>query len=192
MTTRLEILNLALGKMTPNRIIHDNPPRNDLETYMVSKYAVWRFTELTKRRWVFAMADDYELTLSATLTNEPADYRKYKYALPNDCLRALRTSVTEWKQRGKFLYSSAPRLKIDFVLDVPEADFDPLFIDVLASWIAIQSCMYVTESNTKKQQLKEEYVASVAEAKRINAFTIGPEDYGADDNDFSFITSRAI
>lgn len=193
MATRLQILNLALGKLSPNRIVNDNPPKTALEAYMVNNYDVaWRNTELTKRRWVFATKFEVPLTLTATLDPEPSDYRKYQFALPNDCLRPIREKRTEWKQRGKFAYSSGNTLNLSYIANIPENDFDPLFVDVLASWIAIQACMYVTESNTKMQARREEYMQSVNFAKQVNAFIIGPEDIQSDDDDFSFLTARYV
>lgn len=192
MTTRLTILNLALGKLSPSRIRHDNPPRTDLETYMVGHYDVWKHTELTKRRWVFASVYEEPLTLSETLTSNPHDGRKYKFALPNKCLRPVRTKYTEWTQHGKFIYSTGSKLSLTYVKDVPENEFDPLFVDVLASWIAIQACQYVTESNTKLQLKREEYRYAVAEAGKVNAFIRGPEDIQEDDGDFSFLTARYV
>lgn len=188
MYTDLQILNLGLGKISASRVKNINPPQTSLEVYVADGYPVWKRTELTKRRWVFALEDDYVLTLSATLTNGSS--QPYKYALPSDCLRPVRQRFTEWKQRGRFIYSANSTLAIQYIRNVPESDFDPLFVDVLASWIGVQCCEYVTQSNTKMSDVEGKYVEAVKAAGQMNAFIIGPEDIAQDDNDFPFVHGR--
>lgn len=144
MLSDLDVLNLALGKISPNRVVQINPPRTPLEGFMSRGYPVWKNTVLTKKRWVFATVDNYPLTAEAVLDPEPTDYKKYKFALPNDCLRVIRQKNTEWKQRGKYLYSAYDKLVISYIRNAAEAEFDPLFTDVLAAWIAQESAMFVT------------------------------------------------
>lgn len=189
MYTDLQIVNLGLGKISSSRIQRLDPPTSPLEVYMYNGYTPWKRAELTKRRWVFALEDNYALSLKATT---PGEERPFKYELPTYCLRPVRQKRTEWVQRGRFVYSADPALKIQFVRNVPEADFDPLFVDVLACWIAVQSAEYVTQSNTKKDDVKAMYAEAVSVAGKMNAFIIGPEDVTADDNDFEFVRSRYV
>lgn len=190
MYTDVQIVNLALGKVTSSRIQRLDPPTSALEVYMYNGYTPWKRTELTKRRWVFALEDQYDLPLAGSLEGDGIGGRTYKFLLPPECLRPVRQSRSEWVQRGRYLYSANRELKIQFVRNAPEADFDPLFVDVLASWIAYQSVEYVTQSNTKKANAKSMYAEAVSEAARMNAFIIGPEDIADDDTDFTFVTDR--
>lgn len=187
MYTPVQIVNLGLAKIASARISRIDPPQTSLERHVAEGYQHWKRTELAKRRWVFATVDGYALTLSETLDGE--DW-SYKYALPVECLRPIRNNRTEWKQRGRFIYSAYEDLKISFVRSVDEKDFDPLFVEVLAQRAALESVEYVTQSNTKKADAKALYDEAVDVAKQANAFVIGPEDIGADDNDFPFITAR--
>lgn len=190
MYTDLQICNLGLGKISASRIKQLVPPVTSLEVFMSDGYEVWKRTELTKRRWVFALEDSYPLTLSATLTIETD--QKYKFALPSDCLRPVRQRQTEWKQRGRFLYSANSSLSIQYVRNVPETDFDPLFVDVLAAWIGVQACEYVTQSNSKMRDAEAKYTEAVKVAGQMNAFVIGPEDIARDDDDFPFVNARYV
>lgn len=189
MYTDLQITNLGLGKISSSRIQRLDPATSPLEVYMYNGYTPWKRAELTKRRWVFALEDDVVLSLKET---KEGVERPYKYELPPQCLRPVRQKRTEWAQRGRFVFSADPALKIQYIKNVPEADFDPLFVDVLACWIAVQSVEYVTQSNTKKEDVRAMYAEAVSVAGKMNAFIIGPEDITADDDDFDFVNSRYV
>lgn len=187
MYTDVQLLNLGLSKIAANRIARIDPPRTPLEAFCATLYPQVKKVELTKRRWVFATEDDYLLTLATTLT----DVRQpYKFQLPNDCLRPIRTKRTEWKQRGRFLFSCYSTLKIDYIRDADEDEFDPLFNEVLACKIALESVEYVTQSTSKKQAALQEYKEAVDIAGQANAFVIGTEDVTGDDDDSPWIAAR--
>lgn len=187
MYTDTQVINLGLGKLSASRVVQLSPPRSALEVKCAEEYPMWKRSELTKRRWVFALVEDYPLTLSATLTNVD---KPYKFALPNDCLRPVRQRRTEWMQRGKFVHSYNSTLSIQYIRNAPETDFDPLFVDVLACRIAFECCEAVTQSNTKKQDVLAQYTNAKNIAGQMNAYIIGPEDIGVDDDDFPFVNAR--
>lgn len=191
MFTDLQIINLGLGKLSASVALQILPARTSTEKFVAAGYPLWKMTELSKRRWVFATEKQYPLTKSAVLV-DPEDGKPYKYALPNECLRPIREKRTEWRQGGRFLYSAYDGLAISFVKNVDENEFDPLFVDVLASWIAVQCCEFVTQSTTKLREKTAEYREAVAVAGQANAFIRGPEDIQEDDNDFSFVTARYL
>lgn len=187
MYTDKQIINIGLGKIGSSRIERIDPPRTSLERHCSEGYQNWKRTELTKRRWVFALEIDYVLTKVAELTDTD---KPFKYSIPNDCLRPVREKFTEWRQAGRFIFSAYDNLKLTYIRDVPEANFDPLFVEVLACRAARESVEYVTQSNTKNADADALYRAAVQDARAANAFTIGPEDIQADDDDFSFVNSR--
>ncbi len=187
MFTNVQIINLGLSKIASSRVSRIDPPVSPLERFVAEGYEHWKRSELTKRRWVFATEDDYTLTRTETLENVD---RPYKFQLPVECLRPIRGKRTEWKQRRRFIYSAYDTLRVSMIMNVDEAEFDPLFVEVLACRIALESVEYVTQSNTKKADSEALYRVAVDEAARANAFVIGPEDIGEDDSDFPFITSR--
>lgn len=187
MLTDVQIINLGLSKIASSRVNRIDPARTPLETYMAGNYPQWKREELTKRRWVCAMEENYTLTL--TNTDETAD-KPYRYLLPANCLRPVRTKYSEWNQAGRSLYSTCPILKIDYIRNIPESEFDPLLNEVLACKIAMESCEYVTQSNSKKEDAERKYDRAVATAGQANAFVIGPEDIASDDGDYSWVSVR--
>ena len=188
MFTDVQVINLGLSKIASNRIARIAPAQTQLEGYMASNYQHWKRTELAKRRWVFALEEHYQLTVEATLTNVN---RPYKYALPIDCLRPVREKNSEWVQRGRYIYSAYSTLRITYIKNVDESEFDPLFNEVLACRIAYESAEYVTQSNAKKTAAFELYNDAIRVAGQCNAFTIGPEDINDEnDDDSSWVVSR--
>lgn len=187
MLTDVEIINLGLSKIAGNRVSRIDPARTPLEAYMAVNYPHWKRVELSKRRWVFALVDDALLTLNATLSEVD---RPYKFALPIDCLYPVRTKSTEWVQRGRYIYSGYSTLKISYIRNAPESEFDPLFNEVLACKIAFESCEYVTQSNTKKDAARADYDEAVKIAGSANAFVIGSEDINTDDADYDWVAAR--
>lgn len=191
MITDVQIINLGLNKIGSAHIRRIDPPQTSMEKHCASGYVHWKNSELTKRRWVFATETEYVLAKVAdpeTLRRD--DGRNYKYSMPNDCMRLIRTKHDEWLQNRKFVYSCRDGLKVSYIARADESEFDPLFIDVLAARIAVETCEYDTQSNTKKADARSMYVEAVTEAGRSNAFVIGPEDIRSDDDDFEFITGR--
>jgi len=184
MLTDLQLCNGGLSKISSSRINILTPPRTPLEQYMKVNYEHWKRTELAKRRWVFALVEEYDLTLNATLTDTD---RPYKFALPNDCLRPIRNRYTPWVQRGRFVYASSETLKLDYIKNAPESDFDPLFNEVLMCKIGYEACEYVTQSTSKTEKAYKLYQEAVKDAGQANAFVIGPEDIAADDSNFSWL-----
>lgn len=188
MLTDVQIINLGLSKISASRIRQIAPAVTPLETFMAVNYPQWKRVELARRRWVFALVDDYVLTLSETLIADVS--QKYKYLLPNDCLRPVRNKDTEWKQRGRYVYSAHATLKISYIRNAAESEFDPLFNEVLACKISFESAEFVTQSTTKKESARKDYDTAVDNAGAANAFVIGPETIGEDDSNFEWLSVR--
>lgn len=187
MLTDVQIINNGLSKIAASRVTRIDPPKTPLEGFVAAGYPQWKRSELTKRRWVFALEHEYALTKVATLTGVD---RPYKYPLPNECLRPIRTKRSEWVQRGRYLYSAYSTLKIDFIKNADESEFDPLFNDVLSGRVAIECVEYATQSNTKEDKAQGYYDRAVKAAAQANAFVIGAEDIQDDDEDFSWVSTR--
>lgn len=186
MLTDIQIINLGLSKISTSRISSIAPARTPLEAFVATIYAHCRRTELMRRRWVFALVEDFTLTQEDTIEGTE---RPYKYPLPIDCLRVVRRKREEWVQRGRYIYSAYDTLSISYIRNVPEEDFDPLFEEVLACRVAYESAEFVTQSNAKKDSTFSLYKDAVAEAGKANAFVIGSEDMEDDDNQFSWVSA---
>ena len=183
----VEIVNIGLMKIGSSRVNRLDPPSTPLERQAATGYVHWKRTELAKRRWVFATEDDVVLTKVEELTDVE---KRYKYLLPTNCLRPLRDTTTEWKQRGRHVYSAYSSLRVSMVTDRDESEFDPLFIEVLAARCAKELAEPVTASNSKKDYAAAAYDEAVTVAGRNNAYVIGPERVAHDDSDFPFLMGR--
>lgn len=184
--SKVDIINQGLGKFSSSRINRIDPPSSSLERHCVG-YTQWKESELAKRRWVFAT--NLALDLPQLSSNEPGA-KPYKYSLPNGVLRPLRTSGAEWRQAGRFVFSSQPDLAIPVVYDIPEGQFDPLFVDVLACRVWVECNDFVKQSRSGREDAERAYIEAVAIAAKANAFVIGPEDINNDDTAYAFITGR--
>ena len=61
MYTKVQIINLGLGKISSSLISRIDPPKSPLERYCADGYENWKRTEIAKRRWVFATDDEVAL-----------------------------------------------------------------------------------------------------------------------------------
>lgn len=189
MYTDVQIINQGLSKFSQSKIQTISPPRSSLERHMADGYEQWKRSEIAKHRWVFAWVFDYQLAQIDTLTDTD---KPYVYSLPVWCMRPVRAQGADWRQTGRTVVSAYENLAIDIIKNVDENEFDPLFVDVLACRIGMESVEFVTQSNAKDQKMEERYDRAVAVAKQNNAFVIGPEPYHETDEAYPYITARYI
>jgi hypothetical protein len=188
MLTDVQIINLGVSKLAATRISQIAPPRTPLEVFMANNYPQWKREVLTKHRWVCALEEQYVLTLVEKLTTDTP--QPYKYQMPVDCLRPLRSKRTEWKQRGRHIYSAYATLSLDYIRNIPNSEFDPLLNEVLSCKVAYESAEYITQSNAKKQSAEAMYERAITDAYKANAFVVGPEDIASDDEDYGWVSVR--
>jgi hypothetical protein len=155
---------------------------------MSTNYQYWKRSELTKRRWVFATEEGFTLVPTGERVHEKTPY---EFRLPSNCLRPIRTPATTWVVSGRNIYTDTPTsFRLDYIRDADESEFDPLFVGVLAARAALGSVEYVTQSNTKTQNVATMYDDAVEEAALANAFIIGPTDPRPADDEFAFLAGR--
>ncbi len=185
------IINLGLGLLGQHSITSYANPANPLERRVVPAYAHQRRSELIKRRWVFNR-HFASLTIRPDATMNTAE-RPYAFDLPNDYLAAVRDRTTTWQIRGNLLYSRYDSVVLEYKADVPEVQFDPLFVDVLAARIAVDNAEWITQSNIKKADADDRfYKPAIQMAAANNALIIGSEDEtGALDEDDTWLHARA-
>lgn len=188
MATDVQVINLGLAKIAASRINSISPGSTSLERHCATGYSHWKRSELGKRRWLFATVRRYKMGQLEELEGD--DKYQYKYNLPADCIRPIREKHSEWTQYGKQLYSNDDNLYIDYIRNVPESDWDDLFVEVMAARVALECTEQVTQSNTKKADNSALYRDAINQAANVNAFIRGPEDIQADDSDFTWVTAR--
>ena len=141
---------------------------------------------LRSHPWNFAVSR----ALLAPSVSAPAFDYAYRFPLPADTLRILRPKGpdVDWVKEGNALLSNyGPILKLKYIRDVTDpSEYDSTFYDVFCRAIAVAVCEKLTQSNTKKQILLEEFMAHILEARRLNGQLKGTQYMGTD----AYITSR--
>lgn len=170
MTTPVKVINLGLAAFASAPISSIEPPRTSNERYFAENYAAWRDAEMAARRWLFAL---HEAKLSKA-SEDTELLKPNAFVLPNDCLRPLREDFNgvpvEWERRGNLLYSANSELRLLYIRRVPEAEWEPLFVNVMAASLAVNSVEFVTQSATKLSAMIEKYKNALREALKANAF----------------------
>lgn len=81
----------------------------------------------------------------------------YQFTLPADCLRVLDVECSEWKMQGRRIHASCAPLPLSYIADIENADqFDPLFMDALATRLAEKLAMPLTGNQSLRQNLNQE------------------------------------
>ncbi len=183
MASDVEIANRALQHLGAKRIVSlDEDSRN--AQAINTAYEPTKLAELRKHPWCFATARA-ELAANSTA---PIFTRTNSFPLPADFVRLLPPDpedVTNWQDwiiegRNIITNDSAP-LYIRYVYDVTDPnEMDALFREAFAAKLAENLCEEITQSNSKKADIKDTYKDIIADAKRTNAIEktaeVPPED----------------
>jgi hypothetical protein len=174
-TSDVSICNLALQKLGAKRIT--SLADNAVEAREVSAcYEALRDKELRTYLWKFAKVRVILAPSSVT----PAFTFGYAFPLPADYLRLIKPARIglDWQIEQHdgalaILTNDGTSLSVRYIARVTNpALFDPAFVEMLACKIAWHCCEKITQSNTKKAAIMEEYNEAKAEARRTNAFEL--------------------
>ncbi len=89
-----------------------------------------------------------------------------------DCsLRVLDVECSEWKMQGRRIHASCAPLPLSYIADIENADqFDPLFMDALATRLAEKLAMPLTGNQSLRQNLNQEFHKIILpQAATVNA-----------------------
>lgn len=146
-------------------------------------YDPCRKAELRGNVWSFAL----KRVVLAPDTEAPAFGYAHQFSLPSDFIRLqLPADFTlDWKLSGRKILTNTLQspwgdvpstagtgaaLALEYVADIVDPTvYDPLFAEAFATRMALAMCEQITQSNTKKADLKQDYRNIVAEARRVNA-----------------------
>ncbi len=187
------ICNLAMDKLGADTTLANiAAPVKPNERLLARQYFHLRDVELRKHRWLFAL-EVHRLTPTGSPVVNDLDDTLYRYNWPTNALRPVRESGTTWISRGKqILDASSTYIDVKFIMQVAPALFDDLFAEALASRLAEVCCEKITQSTDKKEMAKDDYKKAIDDARRINAFELGPEQIFGGDDAFSDLTARNI
>lgn len=192
-TSEVAICNAALIKLGEDPILtlSDDVKRARI---MKQRYAQVRDAELRRRRWKFSIR---RASLAALSAPPDSDYAR-QFQLPNDYLRLIEggdiasyADLADYRAgSGSALYSIEGRailtnlgapLAIRYIAQIVDTTlFDAAFDESLACRLAWECCEAITQSDSKTEAKKQEYVFSVTEARRANAIEAPPENQADD------------
>jgi hypothetical protein len=189
MASETDICNRALQKLGAKRITSLEQDSVNARACNAS-YESLRDAELRAHPWSFATTR----TSLAADSDAPEWGRANAFQLPSDFLCLLpvypedNSLDTDWIIEGQKIYTDDDDpLYVRYTRRETDPNvFDSLFREALASRIALELCEELTQSNTKKADLRVDYKDSIREARRTNAI----EKIAAEPPEDSWITAR--
>lgn len=172
MASLVGVCNRALQKLGEKRItsLSDN---SATARALGDCYEAVRDALLREHPWNFAISRA-ELAADA---EEPDWGRANAYQLPSDFLRLLpdypedAANSKDWQIEGqKILTDDTDPIYIRYIARVTDVTLmDALFLEAWATKMAYELCELITQSNTKKEALRTDYLDIIRMAKKTNA-----------------------
>ncbi len=177
--SEVSICNLGLQKLGAARIVALSENSRNAKSVSAC-YEAQRDNELRKYLWNFAKR---RASLAASSV-APAFTFANAFPVPVDFLRLIKRpwigqdwTIELHEGAIAILTNDSAPLDLRYIAKVTNAAlFDPSFVEMLACKIAWHTCEDITQSNTKKAALQEEYQYHRAEARRTNAFEVLPQE----------------
>jgi hypothetical protein len=187
MASQVEICNRALTKLGAGRITS----LSDSNKQARALSACWdtvRRAELAGRYWNFAL----KRASLPRLGTDPDWGFANQYQLPNDYLKLMQVNdifvapgLADYKQADDSPWAiegqailcdfDAP-LKVRYVRDVTDTGtWHPLFVEVMASKLAYETCYEITQSREGQRQAGDEYQRALKVAANSNAIERPPQ-----------------
>lgn len=112
----------------------------------------------------------------------------YKYALPSNYMRMLKTSLDEddleYKIEGRYLLTDETEVYITYVYDNADvASYDPLHVEALTAKMAYELANAITAKVSLSDRMEKEYVGKISIAKAVDG-----QEGSQDTNDYSPLT----
>ena len=172
MSSVVEICNRALQKLGAKRIVSLTEDTVNARHCNVAYVPVLR-SELRAHSWNCAIK---RVSIAADAT-EPIFGKANYFTLPSDFLRLIEQDPSElrndldWQIEGKKIVTNddAP-LEVRYIYEITDPnEIDASLAEALSAKLAVEMCEVITQSNSKKSSLIEEYDAAIKMAKRVNA-----------------------
>jgi hypothetical protein len=181
--SEVAIANLALQKLGAKRISDLDEDSKEAEE-MNACYELIRDRELAAYQWNFAKK---RATLAPSAT-EPEFGYTYAFLLPVDCINIIKPARLglDWHVENHegdvaILTNDADTIELRYIAKITDPNkFHPLFVEMLACKLAWHCCEALTQSNTKKAALLDEYILCRREARKVNAFSVNQQPQPVD------------
>lgn len=180
MSSVVDVCNKALDKLGhgPITTLADGTKSANLCT---RAWPLIRDQVLRDHPWNFAI----KRAVLAASNAAPAWGFSAKFPLPSDNLRLVEVrdlSTSEYSVEDGCIQADADTLYIRYVSRVTDPNsYDALFIDAAACRLAFEICEALTQSNTKKDALFQEYEDSLTRARRVDGQENPPQPYEEDE-----------
>ena len=143
--------------------------------------------------WNFAKKATYLTRLSPDLEGD--EPRKYRFAVPVDCLRPLRNdkygSPVQWELRGQEILHDGDTLYLHYIRTVEAvAEFDVSFCYALSAQLAIAFSEAVTGNAGKREQARDMLDEALREARKLNAIENDTINVSDDESAYSMLSDR--
>lgn len=179
MASVVDVCNRALDKLGQGSIVslEDGTKAANL---CIRNWPLIRDQVLRDHPWNFAVK---RVTLAPDVA-EPAWGFNYRTPLPTDCLRLIEVrdlSEGEYQVEGRAILSNQDVLYVRYIARVIDPnEYDALFQDAVASRLAVELCEPLTQSNSKKDILIQEYDMILTAAKRADGQENPPAPFEED------------
>lgn len=180
MTSVVDVCNKALDKLgqLPITSLDDGTKPANL---CKRNWEIVRDQVLRSHPWNFAIK---RTTLSPSNT-PPSWGFQYQSPLPADCLRVIEIrdlSTGEYQIEGNAILSNSAAIYLRYIYRVTDpVQYDALFIDAVATRMALEMCESITQSNAKKNILFGEYDEVMTRAKRVDGQENPPSVFETDE-----------
>jgi hypothetical protein len=179
-SSEVDISNRALQKLGATRIasLTDN---SKSARACAAAYESVRDALLRRHTWNFAI----KRAQLAASTTAPAFGYTNAFPLPADCLRLLPPKnvsgciiETDWQiENGSILTNDGAPLNVRYINRVIDPNvYDVLFREALSCALALEMCEELTQSTSKKADIKTDMRDILNEAKRTNAIENNPAE----------------
>jgi len=178
MASRTSIINGAVTLLSEQLIANEN------ENSKVARYAKINYDDT--RDWLLKRFTWNFATRRRTLnrSDSPDWGFQYAYALPEDCLRVVKTrdqienpeDPEPWKIESRVLLTDAAECGIVYIRRVDrEGEFDPMFVEVMKARLAYVLAPSFSEEQGKIESIYNLYQARVKEARSVDSFEGTPD-----------------
>lgn len=170
MASETSICNRALQKLGAERIVDIDEDSSNARACK-ALYSELRDAELRSHPWSFSI-QRVQLAAEALA---PAFGKAYSFQLPSDFLFLREDDFNslskDWIIEGrKLLTDEGGPLNIRYNKQITDPnEMDSLFRELLSTIMALELCEELTQSNSKKEGLKDDYKQIVNKAKKANA-----------------------
>lgn len=168
MPSVIDVCNRALDKLGQNPItsLDDGSTAAGL---CDRNWPLVRDEVLREHPWNFAV----KRKSTAPETSTPAWGFTYQHPLPTDCLKLLEVkdlSSGEYQVEDNRVLADSDTLYIRYIQQVTDPNtYDSLFINAVAARLAFELSEKLTQSNTKREMLWQEYLSALASARSADA-----------------------